>query len=242
MKLYNELAEWWHLLSSPDDYEEEAILYWNIVSKYKKNIQTALELGSGGGNNAFHLKKKCKITLSDLSPAMIKVSQGLNPECEHYIGDMRNINLNQIFDLVFIHDAIMNLTTEHDLEQVFQVAKKHLKPDGILFIAPDFFKETFTPSTEHGGHDDNDRSIRYLEWTYDDDPYDNIVKTEYVYLIKNKDSVIKCERDSVTEGLFSKKTWETLLIKAGFKVSFEVIPHSELESNSYIGIVAEVER
>jgi len=240
MKLYNELAEWWHLLSTPDDYKEEATLYWNIISKYKKDIQTALELGSGGGNNAFHLKQKCKITLSDLSPAMIKASQTLNPECEHYIGDMRNINLNQVFDLVFIHDAIMLLTTEEDLEQVFQVAKKHLKPDGILFIAPDFFKETFTPSTDHGGHDEDNRSIRYLEWTYDDDPNDNIVKTEYVYLMKNKDGVIKCEHDSATEGLFSKKTWEALLIKAGFKVSFEVIPHSELEPNSYIGIIAEV--
>ncbi|MDX1938919.1 MAG: class I SAM-dependent methyltransferase [Saprospiraceae bacterium] len=239
MKLYNELADWWHLFSIPDDYAEEAALYWEIISKYKENIQSALELGSGGGNNAFHLKKKCTFTLSDLSPAMIKISEVLNPECAHFVGDMRNLTLNEVFDLVFIHDAIMYLTTEHDLEQVFQVAKKHLKPDGILFIAPDFFKETFTPVTHHGGHDDEDRSIRYLEWTYDSNPNDDIVETEFVYLLKNKNDVIKCERDSMLEGIFSKKTWEALLTKAGFKVTFELIPHSELEPDSYFGIIAE---
>jgi hypothetical protein len=32
MKLYDELAEWWPLLSSPDDYEEEAGLYLRALA------------------------------------------------------------------------------------------------------------------------------------------------------------------------------------------------------------------
>ncbi|GJM35184.1 MAG: hypothetical protein DHS20C18_41850 [Saprospiraceae bacterium] len=237
MKLYNELANWWHLLSSPAEYAEEAELYWTIISKYKQNIKQALELGSGGGNNAFHLKKKCQFTLTDLSPAMLKISETLNPECEHFPGDMRTIDLNRTFDLVFIHDAIMLLTTEQELEQVFQVAKKHLKPDGILFITPDFFKETFKPSTNHGGHDDTFRSIRYLEWTYDSNPDDTIVETDYAYLIKDRDGKTTHEYDHTQEGIFSKNTWEALLRKVGFKVNFELIEHSELEAGSYFGIV-----
>lgn len=237
MKLYNELAGWWHLLSSPADYAEEAGLYWEIISKYKQGIKHALELGSGGGNNAFHLKKKCKFTLTDISAAMIKISQGLNPECEHFTGDMRTIHLNQVFDLVFIHDAIMSITTEQDLEKVFNVAKKHLKPGGILFIAPDFFKETFVPSTGHGGHDDESRSIRYLEWTYDRNPEDNIVETEYAYLMRSREGETICEHDKSTEGIFSKKTWEELLAKTGFEATFELIEHSELAPGSYYGIV-----
>lgn len=237
MKLYNELAGWWHLLSSPEDYAEEAGLYWNIISKYKTGIINALELGSGGGNNAFYLKQKCKFTLTDLSPEMIKVSQQLNPECDHYIGDMRSINLNQTFDLVFIHDAIMYMTTEADLLQVFNNAHKHLNPDGILFIVPDFFNETFSSKTSHGGHDGDHKSIRYLEWTYDKDPDDTIVETEYVYLLKDKDDKVTCVHDSTKEGIFAKVTWERLLTKAGFDVIFEPIAHSELEPESYYGIV-----
>lgn len=235
MKLYSTLADWWYLLSSPDDYEEEAGLYWNAISKYKSDIKTALELGSGGGNNAFHLKKYCQFTLADISAEMIEMSKRLNPECAHVVGDMRTINLNQVFDLVFIQDAIMYLTTEKELEQVFQVAKNHLKPDGLLFIAPDFFKETFKPSTECGGNDEEGRSIRYLEWTSDSDPTDNIVETEYVYLMRTGGETT-CERDTSIEGIFSKKTWEELLEKTGFTVSFELLEHSELEPASYFGI------
>ncbi len=237
MKLYNELAGWWHLLSTPADYAEEAELYWQIISKYKPGVQDALELGSGGGNNAFHLKKKCRFTLPDISPEMIRVSRELNPDCEHFVGDMRGIDLNRQFDLVFIHDAIMFITAEEDLEKVFVTARKHLKPGGLLFIAPDFFKETFRPSTSHGGHDDGQRSIRYLEWTYDSDPDDNIVETEYAYLIKVIGQATRCEYERAVEGIFPKKTWEALLRKAGFEVSFEPIPHSELEPGSYLGII-----
>ena len=75
MKLYHELANWWHLLSAPEEYAEEAGLYWEVISKYKTNIKNALELGSGGGNNAYHLKQKCNFTLTDLSPEMISISK-----------------------------------------------------------------------------------------------------------------------------------------------------------------------
>ncbi|MCB0583013.1 MAG: class I SAM-dependent methyltransferase [Phaeodactylibacter sp.] len=237
MKLYHELASWWPLLSGPADYAEEAGLYWEIISKYKPDIRDALELGSGGGNNAFHLKKKCRFTLTDISPEMIRVSRELNPDCGHFVGDMREIDLRQQFDLVFIHDAIMFITTPDDLEKVFRTAKKHLKPGGLLFIAPDFFEETFRPSTSHGGHDDGHRSIRYLEWTYDADPDDDVVETEYAYLIKVKGQATRCEYDRAAEGIFPKKTWEALLRKVGFEVSFELIAHSELEPGSYFGIV-----
>ncbi|MCO6486909.1 MAG: class I SAM-dependent methyltransferase [Phaeodactylibacter sp.] len=237
MKLYHELANWWPLLSAPADYAEEAGLYWEIISKYKPDIRDALELGSGGGNNAFHLKKKCRFTLTDISPEMIRVSRALNPDCEHFAGDMREIDLGQQFDLVFIHDAIMFITTEADLEKVFRVARNHLRPGGILFIAPDFFKETFRPSTSHGGHDDGNRSIRYLEWTYDADPADNVVETEYAYLLKAGGGATRCVHDRAVEGIFPRKTWEALLRKVGFEVAFEPIPHSELEPGSYFGIV-----
>ena len=49
--------------------------------------RTVLELGSGGGNNASHLKAQFRMTLVDRSPGMLAVSRALNPECEHVEGD-----------------------------------------------------------------------------------------------------------------------------------------------------------
>lgn len=237
MKLYNELADWWPILSAPEDYEEESNLYIRIIEKYKKGIKTALELGSGGGNNASFFKKHYKMTLTDMSPQMLEVSKKLNPECEHINGDMRSVRLGKKFDLIFIHDAIMYMTTEEDLLKTFTTAREHVKEDGILFIAPDYFKETFKTQTSHGGHDRKKRSMRYLEWMRDDDPDDNLTETYFAYILKNEKGEIRYESDLSINGIFPKKTWQNLLENAGFKVFFEIIEHSELQAGTYIGIV-----
>jgi SAM-dependent methyltransferase len=237
MKLYSELADWWPLMSAPEDYEEEAALYHNLLNKHKKEIQTLLELGSGGGNNAFYLKNHYQLTLTDLSPQMIEVSKQLNPECEHFVGDMRYLDLEREFDAVFLHDAVSYITNERDLLAVFEVAYRHLNTAGVLMIVPDFFKETFKPSTDHGGQDGPHRSMRYLEWTIDSDPTDNIVETQYVYILRESNGLVRTVEDSSIEGIFSMALWEELLNRAGFKVQFELMEHSELESGTFYGII-----
>ncbi|MDI6740939.1 MAG: hypothetical protein QME74_11335, partial [Candidatus Edwardsbacteria bacterium] len=48
-KLYGGLAEWWPLLSAPEDYAEEAGLFSEILLGADPGIRTVLEFGSGGG-------------------------------------------------------------------------------------------------------------------------------------------------------------------------------------------------
>jgi hypothetical protein len=84
-KLYNELADWFHLLTAPAEYEEEAGAYRDLLLTSGTNpLRTVLELGSGGGNNASHLKQDFDLTLVELSRGMLEISQRLNPECEHH--------------------------------------------------------------------------------------------------------------------------------------------------------------
>src|SRR5215510_3797810 len=91
-KLYGELASWFHLLSSPPDYAEEAEFARKTIVEAGSGLAAAiLELGSGGGNNASHLKAHFKMTLVDLSPGMLEMSKKLNPECEHVQGDMKSL-------------------------------------------------------------------------------------------------------------------------------------------------------
>src|SRR5437762_14131668 len=55
-KLYGELASWFHLLSAPADYAEEAAFARKLLIEGSATPpRTVLELGSGGGNNASHL-------------------------------------------------------------------------------------------------------------------------------------------------------------------------------------------
>ena len=158
-------------MSAPEDYEEEAAFYGRALEEACQGpARTLVELGSGGGNNASHLKSRFKMVLVEPSAGMLKVSRALNPECEHVQGDMRTVRLNRQFDLVFVHDAVCYMTTESDLRQAIETAFMHCRPGGAALFAPDHLLENFRPSSDHGGHDSATHGLRYLEWTWDPDP------------------------------------------------------------------------
>lgn len=237
MKLYKELAEWWPLMSPHTEYEEEAGLYLEIIQRFHPSVKRAVEFGSGGGSNAFYMKKRFSMTLTDVSPEMLQVSRELNPDCEHIQGDMKHLDLDAQFDLVFIHDAIMHFTNPEDLVLVMRNAKRHLNSRGILMIMTDHFKETFKPVTDHGGSDQGQRGMRYLEWTYDSDPDDHVAETEYAYIMRDEAGQVFREYDRSESGLFSMPEWEGMVKKAGFQAHFERVEYRDLEG-SYFAIVA----
>ena len=214
--LYRELAGWFHLLTAPEDYAEEAKFYRRAITDgCVVPPSTLLELGSGGGNNASHMKKHFKMTLVDLSPEMLEVSRQLNPECEHIRGDMRNVRLGRQFDAVFIHDAISYLTTADDLRRAIETAFVHCRPGGAALFCPDYVRETFSASTEHGGHDGERRGLRYLSWTWDPDPTDSSYIMQMAYLLREDDNV-RCLDDRHLMGLFGRSEWRMWIRKAGF--------------------------
>lgn len=218
LKLYNDLATWWPLLSPPEDYAEEAQFFWEMLSKMGlPAAPTLLELGCGGGSNAFHLKAHfAQITLTDLSPAMLAMSQAINPECEHQPGDMRTVRLGRLFDAVFIHDAIEYMLTLADLQQALTTAYVHCKPGGCALFVPDNVRETFEPNTDHGGSDGDGRSLRYIEWSHDPDENDTVYNVEYVYLLREGNNPVQVEHDPHVLGLFPRAEWLRCLQAVGF--------------------------
>lgn len=230
MKLYDSLAEWWPLMSAPEEYEEESAAYERFLLEAGDDpARTLLELGSGGGNNASFLKRRFAMTLSDPSAGMLAVSRELNPDCEHHQGDMRTIRLGRQFDRVFIHDAICYMTTLDDLRLAMETAFVHCRPGGGAVFAPDCVKETFQPSTDHGGHDGADRSFRYLEWCHDPDPADATYIADYVFAIRGPDGEIRVEHDRHVEGLFRRADWLRLLSDVGFEARSATFEHSDEE-------------
>jgi len=229
-RLYRELASWWPLLSPPEEYLEEATFYRELLeAACAEPPRSLLELGSGGGNNASHLKHQLSLTLVDRSSEMLAVSRVLNPECEHALGDMRSVRLGRVFDCVFIHDAICYLTSEAELRDAIDTAFVHCRPGGAVLLAPDLVRETFQPGTEHGGHDGPDgRGLRYLEWTWDPDPGDSSYLVDFAYLLRERDGSVTVEHDRHVEGLFARETWLRLLAEAGFVPSAVQYPSEEL--------------
>ena len=239
MKLYSELAPWWPLLSPVEDYAEEARIYARTLKRAADGeVLTVLELGCGGGNNASFMGDEFEMVLVDISPEMLAVSRELNPDCEHIEGDMRALRLGRQFDAVFIHDAIVYMTTEADLRAVLATAAVHCRAGGVLLAMPDHTAETFVSTTGHGGGDAEDgRGARYLQWSYDPDPGDTTYQTLFNVMLRHPDGRIENRFDQHTCGLFPRATWLRLFAEAGFAGKIVPFEHSELEAGVCVMVV-----
>ena len=190
----------------------------------------------GGGHNLSHLTADFECTAVDLSPDMLALSQALNPGVEHHVGDMRNIRLDRTFDAVLVHDAASYLLTGQDLQETFETAACHLRPGGVLMVAPDWVQETFpdgwvyTWDRRQGGIE-----VKIEEVMVDPDPTDTQVESTYTYTIK-KDGQTTVEIDTHVTGLFSINTWTRLMEEAGFSVELRPLPPNEGGYGSWLFI------
>lgn len=217
LNMYDDLAQWWPLLSPPSEYEEEAAdLLERLPRRSGSQPLTLLELGSGGGSLAFHLRQHFRMTLTDLSPAMLAVSQAVNPECEHLPGDMRSLRLGRLFDVILVHDAIMYATQAAEVQATLETAAVHCRPGGTVAFLPDYVRESFVSGTDCDGHDTPDgRGFRYLEWRWDPDPADDTYLVDYAFLLRECDGTVSIEHDRHTEGLFARANWLEWFEQAG---------------------------
>jgi trans-aconitate methyltransferase len=164
--IYGEQVGWYRLLDPPQDHLDEAECFRAAFQRAVVPAPvTLLELGAGGGHNAWHLKRQFRCVLTDLSPDMVALSRELNPECEHAVGDLRTLRLERSFEAVLLHDAIAYMTTEHDLRAAALTAFVHTRPGGAAIFAPDALRETFKENTQLIETQAGERALRGLIWT-----------------------------------------------------------------------------
>jgi hypothetical protein len=215
--MYGQLAGWFHLLTPPEDYAEEAAEVLALLrSSATPPLHTALELGSGGGNLASHLHDELELTLTDTAPAMLELSRRINPGVEHLEGDMRELRLGRTFDAVIVHDAITYMAEEAQLQAAFETAWAHLRPGGAALFMPDWVLDTFEAETESGGHDEDGRGLRFLEWDGPVGPDGHTVQTDYI-IVTRDGATTTVYHDTHELGIFPRATWLELLTAVGFE-------------------------
>lgn len=218
-KLYSDLTPWYHLIDPASDHADETEVFLaTLQSAVDGPLATLLELGSGAGNNAAHLKQALTCTLIDPSEAMLALSRAANPECEHLAGDMRQLRLNRTFDAVLVHDSICYMTTEADLAAAAATAFVHTRQGGAAIIAPDLTLETFAEAQDVIEGRDAERAVYGAEWVWDPDPSDTHFITDYAFLLRDTGGV-RVVHDRHIEGVFPQATWRRILAEAGFEVA-----------------------
>jgi SAM-dependent methyltransferase len=217
-RLYRELAEWWPLISPPEEYAADAAVLERVFSSGPVAVRTVLDLGSGGGHVAMHLSGQFDLTLVDRSEQMLAVSRELNPGCEHIQADMLTLRLGRSFDAVLVHDAVDYVTAEPELLKVAQTAFDHCRPGGIAVFAPDHTADTFRPGQGGGGgSDDAGRQASFRERTADPDPADEWIESEYEFTLRAADRTVRVVRETHRLGAFRNSTWMRVLRAAGFE-------------------------
>jgi SAM-dependent methyltransferase len=216
-RLYAELAEWWPLISPPEEYAQEAAYLTGVLASAALPVREVLDLGSGGGHVAMHLTERFAMTLVDLSEDMLAVSRRLNPGCTHIQGDMRTVRLGRRFDAVLVHDAVDYVTSEANLRQVIDTAYAHCRPGGIAMFVPDHVADSFRAYDGRGGGSDAaGRRASFTEWTWDPDPGDDWVRAEYEFVLRAADGTVQVVREAHRLGAFRREAWLRLLAEAGF--------------------------
>ncbi len=218
-RMYDDFADLWPLISRPEAYAKEAG-YWRdaLRSELGPGRHEILELGVGGGHNLSHLIKEFAATGSDISEKMLAQCRKLNPDVPLHVGDMRTLRLDQRFKAVLIHDAIGYMLTESDLTQTFVTAAEHLEPGGVLVVAPDHVRETFSsPRVEHSTISDGQTELTLIEYQYDPDPDDTTTETRMLYFVRTEEG-LRVEEDRHVFGLFPRQTWLDLMQDTGFTV------------------------
>jgi hypothetical protein len=151
---------------------------------------------------------------------------------------MRTLRLGREFEAVFVHDAVVYLTTEDDLLACLRTAYVHCAAGGVALFAPDAIRELFRSDTDCGGHDGDDgRALRYLEWTHEAQGATYVV--DYAYILRAPDQPPRVVHDRHECGLFGREVWLRLLSEAGFDHAEELpFEHSEEPSGSLVVFVA----
>lgn len=218
-RLYRDLVPFYPLIDPVDDHREEMDdAHKVLLGRVRGELTNLLELGSGAGNNAFHMKRHVACTLTDISDPMLALSRSQNPECEHIIGDMRSLRLGRTFDAVLVHDAIMYMRTLDDLRAAALTAWTHTRAGGAALFLLDCTQETFSQDvTDIVDGDDGTRAVRGVIWSWDPDPSDTMAFEEFILLLREGNGV-RAIHETHVFGVFSKAAWQATLEDVGFVV------------------------
>lgn len=129
--------EWQRL----EENREEFLLTTCMMDRYIKPGDSVLDIGGGPGRYAvYYARKGCKVTLADLSEGNVafagtKAEEGLPlTALAANCLELDSLHLGQ-FDHVFLMGPLYHLLEAADRVVAVEVALRHLKPGGKLYVA-----------------------------------------------------------------------------------------------------------
>ena len=218
MKLYSSLAYLWPVINPLNEYFGEVVRIRELIDPFVSPLETPsmLEFGCGGGRLLSYFTQEFNTYGVDVSPQMIEQSRVLNPSTTHLLGDMRFVELDMRFDVIFVGDSIGYAVSESDLRLAIENCKKHLKDHGVLVLVPDWTEETYNGSNVWSRTAQTGSSVVSLtEYQYRNGSSPMELRSVFVFLITSDQGTI-IEVDYHSFGLHSNAVWKSVIESVGF--------------------------
>ncbi|MCK1859428.1 class I SAM-dependent methyltransferase, partial [Legionella pneumophila] len=129
-EVYDEIINWFDDARTKNLMESE---YLNLIVNAIPPKSSILDLGCGTGEPIaqFFIEKGFKLTGVDGSQKMIELCRKRFPDERWIVSDMRDINLQQQFDVILAWHSFFHL--DHDSQRnMFKIFESHTKPGGVL--------------------------------------------------------------------------------------------------------------
>ena len=130
--------EWARLERHPFEF---TLTTW-MMDQYIRPGESVLDIGGGPGRYSLYFAKKgCQVTLAELSEGNVALARRKAEEAGVSFAayaknclELDELNLGQ-FDHVFLMGPLYHLLDEADRVRAVEIALRHLKPGGILYVS-----------------------------------------------------------------------------------------------------------
>lgn len=232
LRLYDDLAWTWPIISPVADYREECEqLIALLQNAGGAPVERVLHWGCGGGHHDAHLKRAFQMTGVDLHEGILEIARQTNPECTYCHGDMRRFSLEARFDAVLLLDSNMYLLSRADLHATLANSFRHLRPGGVFLTVIETTRENFIQDCvlQTFGRQ-GDTHVALLQHYYDPDSSDTHFDNTFFYTI-HEGATWHSASELHRNGLFSEGEWYEAMASAGFEP--DVIDSSALSGDLY---------
>ena len=150
---------------------------------------------------------------------MLALSRRLNPDREHILGDLLQLDLGRRFDAVLLHDAVMYLSAPGALDAALSVAARHLRPSGHIVVVPDVLEDSFKETLRSGRGTDptSGRACALTEWHWDPVPGDGHSTVEMSLLLREPGQPVRAVHETHRLLLISRQGLWAALRGAGLQ-------------------------
>jgi SAM-dependent methyltransferase len=145
--MFTKSQRYYDAIYAEKDYAEEARRLKRFTIEHKRSAGNALlDVACGTGGHVPYLRDDFAYEGLDLDPEMVALARQRFPDVPFHQGDMAEFSLGRTFDVVTcLFSSIAYARTVPRLRQSIATMTRHLRPDGVLVIAPFFTPDAWVP-------------------------------------------------------------------------------------------------